>query len=171
MSHGLIIGMTESGKTTLAQKMAQEFMDKGYAVLVLDPLKDPRWKCTFITSDMNEFKDMARRSKRCFLFIDESGDSCGQWEKENYWFATQSRHWGHSVYFIAQRVQMIATTIRTQCSFLYLFNCGKTDCKLLADEWNKPELLGANVLKQGEFFYCNRFTNTRKLSIFLDKEG
>ena len=166
MSHGLIIGMTESGKSTLAVNMAEKFKSDKVGVLVLDPLKDPRWVCDFITGDMKEFKAMARKSTSCILFIDESGDSCGQWEKDSYWFATQSRHWGHSVFFIAQRAQMIATTIRTQCSFLYLFNCSKSDAQILSDEWNKTELLEANTLKQGEFFYTTRFTPVKRMSVF-----
>jgi DNA helicase HerA-like ATPase len=54
MAHSLILGMTESGKTTLAKRLAQHYKSRGIGVIVLDPLNDD-WPCDFKTADPDEF--------------------------------------------------------------------------------------------------------------------
>jgi len=166
MAHGLIIGMTESGKTTLAKQLSKEFKDKGWAVVVYDPFMDGGFKCDYRTEDISNLIQVLKKSRRCFVFVDEAGAVCGQHDIETYWLATQSRHWGHNVFFISQRGIQIAKTIREQCRYLMLFSCSLSDSKVLANEWNKKELLSANTLKKGEFFYCPRFEKVRKLNVF-----
>lgn len=166
MAHGLILGMTESGKTTLSKKIARELKDQGRGVIVLDPLKDPEWIADIVIADFMEFLDIVKRSRSCFLFVDEAGMNCGQWDVESLWLATQSRHWGHSTFFISQRAQQISKTIREQCRFLYLFACSKSDSKILSDEWNRPELEEANTLNRGEYFYAPRFGNVKRMRVF-----
>jgi hypothetical protein len=129
-------------------------------------MSDPEWNADFQTGDLTAFLTMARESRSCFLFVDEAGMNCGQWDKDSLWLGTQSRHWGHSCFFITQRAQMLSPTIRGQCRFLYLFNCSKTDSKLLSDEWNKPELESANSLKQGEYLYCSKFSEVQRYQLF-----
>lgn len=158
--------MTESGKTTLAKRLARKLKSNGFGVLVLDPMKDPEWNADYQTGDLMEFLDIAKRSRSCILFVDEAGMNCGQWDKESLWLATRSRHWGHSCFFITQRAQMVSTTIRGQCRFLYLFGCSKKDSVLLADEWNKPELESANTLKEGEYLYCTKFSEVKRYQLF-----
>lgn len=166
MAHSLIIGTTESGKTTLAKTLSRKLNSAGYHTLILDPLSDPGWTASFITREPTEFIEMAKDSRSCFLFVDEAGMHCGTHDREMHWLATQSRHWGHSCFFISQRGQQIAKTIREQCRYLYLFACSKSDAKIFADEWNKELILQANTLKQGEFFCVPRFGNVRKMKIF-----
>lgn len=43
MAHVLFIGMTQSGKTTLAKRLAHEYVSRGISVIILDPLNDPGW--------------------------------------------------------------------------------------------------------------------------------
>ena len=166
MAHGLILGMVESGKTTLAKRIAANLKARGRGVIVLDPLTDPEWKADLVFTDLMEFLDIAKRSRSCFLFIDEAGVNCGQWDTESLWLATQSRHWGHSAFFISQRAQQISKTIREQCRFLYLFACSRSDSKILADEWNRPELEQANTLNQGEYYYAPRFGDIKRFRLF-----
>jgi hypothetical protein len=157
--------MTQSGKTTLAKKLAQNIRNRGLGVLVLDPIAT-EWPANAVFRDFAEFMETARASRRCFLFVDEAGMNCGQNEKDAYWLATIARHWGHSTIFISQRAIQIAKTMRDQCSYLYLFNCSASDAKTLSDEWNKPELQGAAALAQGEYFYAPRFGEVQKRRVF-----
>ena len=166
MAHGLILGMTESGKTTLAKKMTARLKDRGWYVVVLDPIKDPGWNCDYQAKDINDLLYMLKNAKKCFVFIDEAGQICGQFDKQALWLATQSRHWGHSCYFISQRGSQIAKTVREQCSFLYLFNCSKSDSMILANEWNKDKLLEANTLNRGQYFYAPRFKEVQTYKVF-----
>ena len=160
--------MTESGKTTLAKSMARNLQARGWYVVVLDPIKDPGWQADYIAADVNDLLYILKQSRSCFVFVDEAGQVCGHHDTDNLWLATQSRHWGHSVFFISQRGSQLSKTIREQCSFLYLFACSKTDSAVLANEWNREKLLEANTLKRGEYLYAPRFKEVKKYSIFIN---
>ena len=126
-------------------------------VIVLDPLRDPGWKADFITSDPATFLDIFWKSRCCAAFIDEAGETVGRFDDAMHTTATRGRHLGHNVHFIAQRAQMISPNVRSNCTKLALFSVSRTDAKLLAQEWNRPEFENAPELKRGEFFYTNRF--------------
>lgn len=157
MAHVLILGMTESGKTTLARNLAGMYRAKGGKVLVLDPLADPRWPCDFITSDADEFLEVFWSSRRCFAFMDEGGESVGRYDAAMQKTATRGRHWGHSCHYIAQRATQMAPIIRDQCRHLFLFASSRKDGEELAREWNRDELLECSALKQGEYIHAEKF--------------
>lgn len=168
MPHVLIAGITESGKTTLAKQLVARYNRNGIGTLVLDPLHDPGWNATFQTSDKELFLNNVKLSRNCALFIDESGEMVGRYNDEMFFLATRARHYGHNTHFITQRVVQLAKTVRDQCVDLFLFMVSKTDAKVLADEFNKPELQQANILNQFECFYCRRYGPVKKLQIKLD---
>lgn len=170
MTHVLILGMTQSGKSTLAKKIAEKYRDNEVGVLVHDPLADDGWPASFRTSDENEFLDMVWKSRACAVFIDEAGDTAGQHDKDMQKTATRGRHWGHRCHYISQRGTMIARTIRDQCSHLFLFATSLEDCKVHAKEWNRPELLEAAKFAQGEYFHVTRFGDISRGNIFHTNE-
>jgi len=157
--------MTESGKTTLATKLAQRYEAEGFGVLVLDAMRDPRWPGQVFT-DRDEFLDVVTRSRRCMVFVDEAGEAVGQYERQMFWLATRGRHAGHSCHFITQRAQQLSPTVRLQASYLGLFNCGASDARLLSDEWNRPELREANTLAKGQYFWTGRFSTLEKRKLW-----
>jgi hypothetical protein len=158
MAHGLILGMTESGKTTLAKQMAREIRARTIPVIVLDPMGDPGWECDFRTSDPKRFLDVFWQSRRCVAFIDEAGESVGRFDDLMVRTATKGRHWGHSCFYISQRGAQLSRTVRDQCSHLYLFTTALNDCKIHADEWNKPIIREKGpTLARGEFMHATRF--------------
>jgi len=160
MAHVLIIGMTESGKTSLAKLLNQSYRKAGVSSIVLDPINDPGWTpgddC-YVTRKKDEFLRVVKQSRSCNVFIDEAGESVGQYQTEMHWVGTRSRHYGHSAHFICQRVIQVATTVRDQCATLYLFNLSKKDSYTLADDWNREELKDAFKLGKGEFFIVRKF--------------
>lgn len=166
MSHSLILGMTESGKTSLAKQLAAYYKSKGIGILVLDPMHDPGWNADYQTDDQNEFLEVFFNSRRCMVFIDEAGESVGQYDKIMTRTATKGRHWGHSVHYISQRGTMVNRTVRDQCRHLFLFATALDDCKLYAREFNKPELLQAANFGPGEFFKTGRFTTVERCKLF-----
>ena len=157
MAHSLIFGMTESGKTTLAKRLAKRYKQKGVNVLLLDPLNDPGWEVDFRTTDADEFLRVFWQSRRCAAFIDEAGDAVGRFDTVMQRTATRGRHWGHNVHYISQRGAMLAPTVRDQCGHLFLFTTALNDSKLHANEWNNPELAQANSLPQGCYYHVTRF--------------
>jgi hypothetical protein len=166
MVHTLIFGMTQSGKTTLAKKvLIPKYKKLGLKTIVLDPLND-NWDADFQTDDENDFLRVLWNSRQCCAFLDEAGDTVGRYNSAMIQTATRGRHWGHKIHYLAQRASLIATTVRDQCSTLYLFTSSINDGKIHANEWNKPELVNCNTLQQGEFYVCNRFDLFEKRKLF-----
>lgn len=149
--------MTESGKTTKARQLAANYRRQGIGVIVLDPLKDPAWQADFITDNQEEFLDVFWRSRSCAAFLDEGGESVGRYDLAMQKTATRGRHCGHSCHYIAQKATQLAPIVRDQCSYLYLYTSGLTSCKMLAEEFNKPELLNATQLKRFSYYFVSRF--------------
>lgn len=162
----MILGVTECGKTTLGKSMAAAFLNAGYGVIVLDPLADPAWPATFKTTDPAEFLSVFKKSRRCFVFIDEAGKSVGRFDSEMEQTATMGRHFGHSCFYLSQRAKQINLTVRDQCSYLALFTSSLEDSKIHANEWNHQELTGAYKLPKGQYFYCDRFNPVKLRKIF-----
>lgn len=169
MSHVLIFGMTESGKTTLAKRLAARWRENGSCIIILDSLNDPGWECgtqDFQTSDPDEFIAVFWASRRCAVFIDEAGDAVGRYNTVMQRTATRGRHWGHSVHFISQRGVQISPTVRDQCSDIYLLTSSLKDGKVHADEWNQPTLAQCNALGKGNYFHATRFGTMTRGSLF-----
>ena len=155
--HSLIVGITESGKTTLCKKLAEKHIEQGYAVLVLTSVFDEWSKGCIVYDDQDEFLRVFWNSKKCFVFIDEGGTTVGRYNEAMDATATRGRHWGHSCYFSAQRATQISATVRGQCSQLFCFAQGTKDAEVLAEEFNNVELEKASDLRQGEFYLVRRF--------------
>ena len=169
--HSLIIGQTESGKSTLAKVFASKLTNSGKKVAVLDPLFDPDWKCNYRTDDINEMTQYLKVNRSVYVFVDESGAYFNDGNDTTYsWLATRSRHYGHSVFFIAQRAIQIPKTMRDQCSRLYLFTSSRSDGKIHSEEWNKDVLETCNTLPKLKFFQCDRYNLCEVLTIKDYKE-
>lgn len=166
MAHILILGMTLSGKTTLAKKLAPVYRARGIKVGVLDPLGDPEWEADFRTTDPDDFLRAFWASRQCAWFVDESGDAVGKYDEAMIKTATRGRHWGHRMHYITQRGAQLSRTVRDQCSSLFLFTTSLDDSKIHANEWNKPQIKSAHTLRQGEYFHTDRFSALQRGKLF-----
>lgn len=166
MCHVLILGMTLSGKTSIAKKLATLYRQSGVMVGVLDELGDPEWDADFRTTDANTFLRAFWESRQCAWFVDESGDAVGKYDEAMAKTATRGRHWGHRVHYLTQRGAQLSRTVRDQCSELFLFATSHDDSKLHANEWNSQELKNAHTLRQGEYFQKGRFGNLSRGNVF-----
>lgn len=166
--HSLIVGITKSGKSTLARSLALDYLSRDIGVLVLDPNND-NWPCSFKTTDPIKFLAVAKKSKRCALFIDEAGEMVGKGKSATgmIWITSRARHWGHCTYLIAQRAQMVELNVRAQCSTAYVFKQSATDAKLLSDQFADEALLGATALQQYEFLYSRSCVGTQRMKLSL----
>lgn len=151
MPHTLILGITETGKTTLAYRLANTYKQKGTEVLVLDPLLSSRWAADFITDDAEKFLRIVFAKRKCALFVDEAGDMLDKYDSTMNKLATFSRHYGHNAHFICQRAIMVSPTIRAQCTNLFLFKQHRQDAEILARDFVSDDLLQATKLLKGEF--------------------
>lgn len=174
MAHGMILGQTESGKTSLARTFAREMKRAGYGVLVLDPFEDPAWDCSWMTKDPAQFVATVKRSRRCFCFVDEVLYLSRRGHVDELEFlATRSRHWGMSCFFVSQRGPgCIPRTVRDQTSLLYLFNTALEDAKVLHKEWNRPAIPEVGpFLGQGEFLKITKWGPVERRRLFTPRKA
>lgn len=154
--HSLILGATESGKSTLAKGLCREFVDRRREVLVLDPLGSP-WPTDQVFTDPEIFLPFFWSVRGRMVFIDESGDAVGRVNAEMIKTGTKGRHNLHSVFFITQSRSQLSPILRRQCAQLFCFAVGPDEAEYLAEEWICPALADAPNLKQGEFLWVRRF--------------
>lgn len=167
MGHTLIVGITESGKTTLAKLLCDNARKSGIGTLVLDPMHDT-WNAEFQTDDEREFLEVFWQSRNCDVYIDEAGDMIGQYDKTMIQTATKGRHWGHNVHFLTQRGAMISPTVREMCRTLILFVSSRAACKVLAEEYNEPRILEASGFEVGEYFVKPRHGDLEHRHLFKE---
>lgn len=155
----LIVGVCESGKTSLACELIKR---SGARCFVRDPFNDlyhgEGWpNAELVTDDMDEFKGAVLAANfPCIAVIDEGGDVLTVGDKNNHCVFTQWRHFSVVVIVIAQRMNMIAPNIRTNCTDLYLFESSLADCEILARDKNCPELIEAANFNAGDFFHLRK---------------
>lgn len=155
--HSLVLGVTESGKTTFLKAMAKRHVEQRYAILVLTTIFEPWPEGCHVFTDQDEFLSVFWNSKSCIVIIDEGKRTAARFNVAVEETATAGRHWGHSCYYAAQGNSMISPDIRKNCSQLACFMQGPADSKVLAEEWVQAELNKAPDLNQGEFYLVRRF--------------
>lgn len=164
--HSCIYGQTESGKSTLAKRLISRFQNAGYECIVFDPIKDATFNADFSTDNINEFIQRVFSSRECMIFIDESETYFKHKNPQLNKIVTMGRHWGHSVFLLAQRYTQIPPVVRMQASSISLFNSAYEDGKIHAAEWNAAELKKCVDLGRGEYFYKKRFEPLKKFKLF-----
>tara|TARA_R110000803_G_scaffold188111_1_gene250512 strand:+ start:3766 stop:4386 length:621 start_codon:yes stop_codon:yes gene_type:complete len=156
--HLAIIGMTESGKSTLAHSIALNYMKAGIPVIVLEPRKSIQWPCTFQTDSLEEFLSVAKRSRKCAIFCEESG-RFGR-DPDFAWLFTESRQEGHVFHYLSQYHAQVPPIARTNCLRLALFLVGKKSAIQWADDFGQPEIAELNQqLPIYGFVSANRLRN------------
>lgn len=154
MIHGLIVGVTQSGKTTLAHALAQAFAARRHNVIVFDPLGTPTasggWpESAIVFHDKDKFLEYLNRPdvSHAHIFIDEAYEIFSHADPSNNWLLTRGRHFGFQIFPIAQRPKMLPPSVRSQCGVCYMFRLSKDDARELAADFghNYPEILETTV--------------------------
>ena len=145
MPHAGVIGMQQSGKTTLSLCMARGYRKAGFAVLVLDPHLNPKWQADWMTDDLEKFLRKVKASERCALFVEETGDeSNGEKPLGRQpgfaWLVTQAHHRGHVTHYLSQYHAQVPPVVRCNVRRLYLFSVGLMSAKVWAEQLAQPSL-------------------------------
>jgi DNA helicase HerA-like ATPase len=155
--HALICGVTQSGKTTLAHSMAQMLAGNGERIIVYDPVGTQtvkgNWPVSAVTfSDEHEFFEYLSRDdvNNAYIFIDEAGDIFTPQKRENLWLLTRGRHFGFSVFMIAQRPKMILPSARSMAGACYMFRLSADDQRDIGRDFGHNGLDKIN-LDRGDF--------------------
>lgn len=167
MAHKLIVGTTESGKSTLARAMVEGAARKGIAVIVYDPTLNPAWKADFVTADEYEFFSAIHEAHRSDItricaVVDEADTIMSMAHRHNWWLFSRGRHFGIEAIGITQRPTMVAPSVRGMPSDIYAFLIPRSDARLLAEDCAAPDLEQACELSQGEFLRAH-WVNRKKV--------
>ena len=135
---------------------------RGVKTVVLTPFgwnDDPQTggKPDVLTDSQEKFLDVYWKSENCFVFIDEGRQTVGRYNEAMTLTAVQGRHWGHSNFYIVQRIHMLHPDIREQCSQIFLFCSAPKSAESAAEEFVNDSLLEAPNLKRGEYIRVLRF--------------
>lgn len=171
--HTLIVGVTQSGKTTLAHKIARDLAAQGQNIIVYDPVGTLTAAGTWPDSavkfdDLDDFMEYMSLDAvvHAHVFIDEAGDLFGIGQKENFWLLTRGRHFGLIIYLIAQRPKMLAPSARTQCGRLYLFRVALEDAEEVGRDFGFSGLKN-EMLDTGDFLIIDSgHTSKKRANVF-----
>ena len=158
--HSLIVGVTESGKSTLAKTMARRAHSRGRPVLVVNPTGEAGY-CGHMTRDPQRALQLAKDNLRgAYIILDEAPDYLNAYKENSQylWFLRRSRHCGHQTWILTQRAQLINRNARSQCTRLYAFAQHQSDADLLAAEWNCEYLRNLPQLERGQFMEARPFS-------------
>lgn len=125
--------------------------------LVLDP-SGQRWEnAAFVTTDTDQFIDIAFQNERCLLVVDESGEALDKTNPAHMSLATRSRHRGHTAFFIAQRATQIPPLVRQQCVQAYIFKQSRREIQILIDCLACDGIAEVAKLKKGQCLKANPY--------------
>lgn len=116
----------------------------------------------FFTEDMDRFLAVGEKSRRCKVFIDESGETIGRGNSDALRTATGWRHLGHSCHFLVQAPTALNPVVRRQWSGAIAFRIDSGSAETLARELTTPELALASKLGQFEYLEAMPFRPVRR---------
>lgn len=173
MAHKLIVGGTETGKSTLARAMEADAVKRGIVPVIYDPTLNPAWISELVTCDEFDFFDMLReqheKKKSILAIVDEADTIMSMSHRHNWWLFMRGRHFGIEAIAITQRPTNIAPSVRGNTSELFAFRIPKSDAQELANDFAAEGIAKAAELVQGEFlraYWKDRKKVVDRLRIF-----
>ena len=166
MSHALIVGRTEFGKTRACKALASGLVKHG-KVLAYDVLGS-KWPdgVQVVTSRADFEWYYWSEIDWLAVFIDEAGETVRHFDEDMEKTATRGRHPGHQNFYIVQGLTLMSKQARKQCTVCYLFNCESGDADALYELYGKKHnpndpyrmIFDAPSFESGEFIH---FTVTK----------
>lgn len=159
--HYLIVGLTESGKSSFARATAHEYAKIGHTPIVLDKTRNRDWPSNSIFfADPQELLNYVQDPEQCLrqpIFLEEAGLALEEFRIPCRWLTTFSRHHGMRTHIVAQRAEMVDLTTRSQCTNLIAFGLSRKDAKSYADEFNGPEIMQCISFQPGTYIHKTRY--------------
>jgi DNA helicase HerA-like ATPase len=145
-AHWLYVGVTQTGKTTLARFHARKLAGAGHRIIVYDPVGTETagggWpEDSELIDDPLKFGKALKNREDAYVFVDEGADVFNQSETQNQWMLRKGRH--KLLYFrvMAQRPKMLAPNVRTNCARCFMFRLAKDDAReISADFGHGPDI-------------------------------
>lgn len=169
--HSAFVGMSRSGKTTLAQMIAGGLVKRGRRVFVFDPLTDPKWEKTGadkVTADPFELLHLCKTTTPgAHWFWEEWGPYLRNHPEREVrralpafsWLGTSSRQLGHSQWFIAHTWQDLLH-VRGHVDQVYAFAQGNNSAALIAEDFARPEITAdLPRFSRGKFIWLRKMAD------------
>lgn len=160
MPHAAIIGMTTSGKSTLAKKLCEEFNRAGVPTLALCKPGEP-YPAQWQTTDADAFLAKFWASRGCAAFMEMSDVGIDKFDTRFHEPFSKGRHHGHRVFYVSQRHTQVHPCIRENCENLYLFRVSQKSAAIWAEEFADDGILAATSAPRYHFVMCGRYTPAR----------
>lgn len=159
--HVLYVGVTQSGKTTLARHHARILDAAEYDVVVYDPVGTPTaggdWpEKVQRFDDPQKFliwlvKAEGKPERPIFVFVDESADIFGHTNTDANWIPRRVRHQNVYLRLISQRPKMLPPNVRTQCAHCYLFRLAADDMRMICADFGHGPEISQKSLDTGDY--------------------
>jgi len=159
--HQLFVGVTKSGKTTLARKFSRELLQHKKQVAVYDPLGTATLGGDWgdgakVFHDKESFLDFVHSDecKNYHIFIDEAHHVLGHSDKDNFWLLTEGRHHFMYLYLMTQRPKKVHPDVRSNCEICYMFRLVIDDAKEIGGDYGFSDI-HKEILDRGDFLILN----------------
>ena len=156
MPHAAIIGMTTSGKSTLAKRLCEEFGRAGVATLALTKEGEP-YPAAWQTTDPEKFLAKFWSSRGCAVFVEMSDGGIDKFDTRFHDLFSKGRHHGHRVFYVSQRHTQVHPCIRENCEHLYLFKVSHKSAAIWAEEFADDGIFAATSAPRYHFVKCGRY--------------
>lgn len=157
MVRGAIIGMSLSGKSTLAKHLSRAYWkNKKIRSFVLDPNLEQYGPHALVTNDEPKFWDMVWKTRGALVIVDEAAETIARNDDLTPVF-TRLRHLGHKLLVIAHRATNLTPIMREQVDTVYLFRQSEKNCEIFAEIMAEPGLLDARNLPKYRYIYCELY--------------
>jgi hypothetical protein len=143
--HVLYVGVTQTGKTTLARHHASILAKADYDLIVYDPVGTETANGTWPEKaiiETNPDKFLARVEKvsgtperPVFVFCDEAADIFGHQYTDAHWIPRRIRHQNAYLRIIAQRPKMLHPNVRSQCAVAYVLRLSQDDARVICADF------------------------------------
>lgn len=147
-----IFGPSESGKTTLAKKMAWHLWQKeGRKTIVLDPIAKSFWgNHAKVFTNEDEFWKIIFKTRNSLVVVDDASVTINRDNELNGVFTTL-RHQGHKLLVIGHSAGNLLPQMREQLQRIFLFLQNKDSVEKWQTVFPGADLMPATQLAQYEF--------------------
>lgn len=154
MTRGAIIGMSLSGKTTLAKHLSREYWRRHkIRSFVLDPNNEVYGQHAMVFTDEPKFWETVWKTRGALIIVDEAAETINRDDDLTPVF-TRMRHLDHKLLVVAHRSTNLTPIMREQVDTVYLFRQSEKNCEIMAEIFADPELCKATSLPKYQYIYA-----------------
>lgn len=161
--------MIQSGKTTLARKIAWHFWrQKGQRSIYFDPKHDParNWwpECGTIFYDESLFWDAAWKNENLVVVVDEAAVSIARnRDLMSVFTMMNGRH--HRLIVVGHSGSDLLPAMRQQIGYLFLFRQAEEAADMWRQQFSDVTIMQSTTLAQYEFLMAARFKQSQRFQL------